>query len=182
MNVERLTGSAQLLLADIEAELAKTHGLRSDSQISRRDFLAAQQGANSGHQFARQKRLGEIVVRTGFEADHFVERVALCGEHQNGQCLAFGAQTAAYFQTILFADHQIQHEQIVRLALQITVEPFAVLHNAYLKTVAGEKALQHVAKFGFVVEYDDFRGPFHARLLKRAVALRRAMAGGTSRV
>ena len=85
--------------------------------------------------------------------------IALRGQHQDGQRLSFGAQTAADFEAVLLADHQIEHQQIIRLALQIAVEPLAVFHDAHFESVAGEKPLQHVAQFGFVVEHDDFRGP-----------------------
>ena len=47
------------------------------------DPSTTQQGLDSSHKFARLERFGDIVVSTGFQSDHAIDRIADNGEHDD---------------------------------------------------------------------------------------------------
>lgn len=151
----------QRLLADVERERAETQPLRRDRRLAGRHLLSPQQRADAGHEFVGEKRLRQVIVGARLETDDLVRGVAFRGEHQDRQRLAFRAQAPAHAQAVLGLHHQVEHQQVVRFALEQAVEPLAVGDRAHLEAVAGQEALQHVAQLGFVVEHDDPAGLFH---------------------
>ncbi|CAG4921475.1 hypothetical protein R54767_04816 [Paraburkholderia gardini] len=176
MHLDRLAAMQQRLCADVELIFAEAQPLRGHGRHARGHFLAAQQRTDSRDQFVGQEGFRKVVVGTGFEAHHAVDRIALRGQHEDGQRLSFGTQPPAYRQPVFRFHHQVQHEQVIRLALQVAVELLAVGDDAHVEPVTGQEPLQHVAQFGFVVQHDNPVDLVHdaspARIgIQRAIAL-----------
>ncbi|MCY1245111.1 hypothetical protein D9M68_987230 [compost metagenome] len=75
--------------------------------------------------------------------------------------MALGPQALADGEAVLGLHHQVEHQQVVRLALQVLVELLAVGDRAHAEAVPGQEALQHVAQLGLVVEHDNPVHLFH---------------------
>ncbi len=72
-----------------------------------------------------------------------------------GSVMPSGTQPPADGQAILGRHHQVQHEQVIGLALEVAVQLLAIGHGAYAEPLAGQEALQHVAQLGLVVQHKD---------------------------
>ena len=81
--------------------------------------LPAQHGVDARDQLARIERLGEVIVGAHLQADDAIDVLALGGEHDDRHRLAGAAQAAAYRQAVLAGQHQVEHEQVRRIALQL---------------------------------------------------------------
>ena len=77
---------------------------------------AAHDRGDPGDQFARGKRLGQIVVRTGFKPANHVILGTARGQHDDGNMsrALIAAQAAAHFDAAGALDHPVEHHQIGR--------------------------------------------------------------------
>mmetsp|Transcript_21671 Transcript_21671/g.84405 ORF Transcript_21671/g.84405 Transcript_21671/m.84405 type:complete len:428 (+) Transcript_21671:1981-3264(+) len=119
---------------------------------------AAQHRVDAGQQFARIEGLGEIVVRADLQADDAVHVLDLGGQHDDGRAVVGGAQPAADGQAVFAGQHQVQHDQVHRLAGELLVQGPAVLGQQHLEAFLGEVAPQQVADAGVVVDDEDAVG------------------------
>ena len=89
-----------------------------------RDALAmpAQHRVDARDELARIERLGQVVVGAHLEADDAVDVLALGRQHDDRHGLAGAAQAPADGQPVLAGQHQVEHDQVRRVALQLLVE------------------------------------------------------------
>jgi len=72
---------------------------------------SAKDGANTGDQFARIERLGEIVVGAGFEAGNAVGVIAAGSEHDDGY-LRMQANAAENFAAVENRQHDVEDDDL----------------------------------------------------------------------
>ena len=110
---------------------------------------------HAGQQFARVEGLAEVVVGADFEADDAVDVLALGGQHDDGRAVVGGAQAAADRQAVFAGHHQVEHDQVDRVAQQDAVERLAVFGHDDLEAFLRQVAAQQVADAGVVVDDHD---------------------------
>jgi hypothetical protein len=123
--------------------------------VTRHGPLRPQPAQNSGqprHQFARQERLGEVIVRAHLQPQHAVDRIAARSEHDHRRGIARSPQPAHHRQAILARHHQIEHDHVGRLALQRRVHCLAPVHRAHGIAMLRQETLQQRAQFRIVVD------------------------------
>ena len=102
-------------------------------RIARRN--TPQPRMNTRHQFARRKRLGQIIVRALRKAQFFVRIFAARGEQDNRQ--RGGGGLAAQFgnprHTVAIGQHPVQHHQIGQAGAQDVGSSLHVLRAAHVK-------------------------------------------------
>ena len=102
-------------------------------RIARR--RTSQPRMNTRHQFARRKRLGQVIVRALCKAQFFVGIFAACGEQDNRQ--GGGGGLAAQFgnprHTVAIGQHPVQHHQIGQAGAQDVGSSLHILRAAHLK-------------------------------------------------
>ncbi len=111
---------------------------------------------NAGQQFAWVEGLAQVVVGTDFQANDAVHVLTFGGQHDDGCAVAVGAQAAADRQTVLARHHQIEHDQIDRIALQHPVERLAVFGQDDFEAFLHQVAAQQVADSDVVVQHQNF--------------------------
>lgn len=116
----------------------------------------AQHGGEAGHQFARLKGFGQVIVGAGFQSDDAVDRVAPGRQHHDGCHVARCPKTPANGQPVLTGHHQIQHDGVCWLSRQLPVQCRTAVYCAGLKTVLAQKPAQQRAKFAVVINNDHF--------------------------
>jgi hypothetical protein len=87
---------------------------------------AAQHGVDAGQQFARVEGLAQVVVGAHFQAHDAVHVLALGGQHDDRRAVVGGTQAAADRQAVFAGHHQVEHDQVDRLAQQHAVQRLAV--------------------------------------------------------
>src|SRR5512138_1265252 len=55
---------------------------------------------DTGDQFARVERFGQVVIRTQFETQDLVDILITSSEHENGGCIVHSTQTTTDFEAI----------------------------------------------------------------------------------
>ena len=84
--------------------------------------LAAQHRVDACDELARIERLRQVVVGAHLEPDDAVDFLALRGEHDDRHRFARAAEASAYREAVLAGQHQVEHDQMRRIALQLLVE------------------------------------------------------------
>jgi hypothetical protein len=113
---------------------------------------------HAGQQFARVEGLAQVVVGADFEADDAVDVLALGGEHDDRGAVVGRAQAAADRQAVLAGHHQVEHDQVDRVAQQDAIERLAVLGHDHFEPFLRQVAAQQVADAGVVVDDHDLVG------------------------
>src|SRR5574343_151077 len=130
--------------AEVESEGAKAHHLVL-ARGGAGGFLrrtTAQHGVDAGQQFAWVEGLAQVVVGAHFQAHDAVHVLALGGEHDDGCAVVGGTQAAADREAVFAGHHQVQHDQIDRVAQQDAVERLAVFGQDDFQPLLGEVAAQ----------------------------------------
>jgi hypothetical protein len=70
-----------------------------------------------------------------------------------------GAQPAADRQAVFARQHQVQHDQVHRVACHHAVQRLGVLGQQHLEALLRQVAAQQVADAGVVVDDEDAVGP-----------------------
>ena len=76
-----------------------------------RGFVAAQDGADAGGQFARVERLRQVIVGAEFQADDAVDIFAARGQHDDRD-FALLAQAAQDFEAVDARQHDVEHDEV----------------------------------------------------------------------
>jgi hypothetical protein len=78
---------------------------------------AAKHGAHARHQFARRKRLDDVVVGAGIEARHAICLAPLGGQHDDRQLARslLGAQLAQEVDTAAIRQHPVEDDEVGQL-------------------------------------------------------------------
>jgi len=74
---------------------------------------AAKKCAETGEEFAKFERLGQIIVGAVIEPGDAIFDGVSSGEHENGNCGAGLAEAVANFKTAEAGKHDVQNDQIV---------------------------------------------------------------------
>ena len=119
---------------------------------------AAKHRVDARQQFARVEGLGEIVVGADFQADDAVNVLALGGQHDDGRTVIGGPQTAANRQTVFARHHQIEHDQVNRVAQHDSVQRLAVFGQYDLEAFLGQVTTQQVTNAGVVIKDENLVG------------------------
>ncbi len=101
---------------------------------------AAQHGMDACQQLPGVEGFGQIVVRTDFQADDAIHVFAFGREHDDGRLVVGCAKPAANGQAVFARHHQVQHDQVDRIAQHDPVECFAVFGKDHLEPFLGEVA------------------------------------------
>ena len=100
----------------------------------RRD-MAAQHRADPRHQLARRERLGDVIIRTGFQPQYLVALIAARGQHDNrnvaGACI--GAKLFRQDHTAGIRQHPVQQDQIRQIAAYLLPRAIRVFGAQCLK-------------------------------------------------
>ena len=119
--------------------------------------LAAQDGVDARDELARVERLRQVVVGAHLEPDDAVDVLALRGQHDDRDVLARAAHPAADRQAVLARQHEVEHDEVRRIALQLPVEIARVGKRRDLEALLGQVARQEVAQAHVVVDDEDLR-------------------------
>jgi hypothetical protein len=114
--------------------------------------LAAQHGMDARHQLARVEGLGQIVVGADFQPDDAIHFVALGGQHDDGDRVGRTAQAAADGEAVFARQHQVEHDQVVQLALQRAIHALGIRHGLDREPLVGEVALEQLAQAQVVID------------------------------
>ena len=108
---------------EIEDERAERHPARLQRRARRRAIaMPPQHRVDARDQLARVEGLGQVVVGAHLEADDAVDLLALGREHDDGHVLPGAAQPPANAEAVLAGQHEVEHDQVRRVALQPLVE------------------------------------------------------------
>ena len=141
---QRLAGEGHLVATGVDHQFAHRHG----GLVLRLQFglLASQDGLDPGGEYPRAERLGDVVVGPPLEPCHHVALLALGGEHDDRDVAGLGValEPTADLEPVDHRQHQVEHDQVGRLAA-----------NHFERLVAGGHAADAVALLGEVVA-DEF--------------------------
>ena len=122
---------------------------------------AAQHALDPRQQFAGFERLGDIIVRPGFQPDDAVHRVGRGSDHDDADPAAALAQPARQREPVLAGKPDIEHDQARQLAVDQPAQRGAVLYAVDPELVAGQVVDQHVALRRLVLDHYDMRSIVH---------------------
>ncbi len=132
---------------------------------------AAQHRFNPGHQLARGKGLGDVVVGAHFETQHAVVFAGAGGEKDDGNGGEAGviAQPAAHVHAIAAGNHDVEQEQRGRSALGIGNQIGGGVKQPRLKSCGFKMVLHKAGDIGFVFENEDALAQNSSSLAPRSV-------------
>src|SRR5579883_1797831 len=145
-------GGIQLEVAELQNLL-----MRRTAILAPAPALAAQNRANTRHQFLEAKRLGQVIVGPGIQPRDAIAHVVFGGEHQDGNILRgrVGAQPSANLQAVHPRQHNIQDDQIGVDALSRR-QPLGAIHRCfYQKALVLESELDKLDDVLLVVDDQD---------------------------
>ncbi len=120
--------------------------------------MAAQHRVDARDELARIERLGQVVVGAHLEADDAIDVLALGRQHDDRHRLAGAAQAPAHGETVFAGQHEVEHDQVRRVALQLLVELARVGKRRHLEALLGQIAGEQVAQAHVVVDDEDLGG------------------------
>ena len=118
---------------------------------------------------------GEVVVGAHLEPDDAVDVLALRGQHDDRHVLARAAQPPADGEAVLAGQHQVEHDEVRRVALQPLVEVARVGDRAHVEPLAGQVARQQVAQPHVVVDDEDAHRGRRRFRVHRVIGTRRGV-------
>ena len=119
--------------------------------------VAAQDGLDARDELARIERLRQVVVGAHLETDDAVDVLAFCRQHHDGDVFTGGAQAAADREPVLAGQHEVEHDEMRRVALELLVELARVGERCDLESLLGKISGQEVAQANVVVD-DEYLG------------------------
>ena len=119
--------------------------------------LPAQHRVDARDELARIERLRQVVVGAHLEPDDAIDVLALRRQHDDRHAFAGAAQPAADGEPVLAGQHEVEHDEVRRIALQLLVEVARVGQRRDLEALLGQIARQEVAQAHVVVDDEDLR-------------------------
>ena len=120
--------------------------------------------AHAREQLARRERLGHVVVGALHQAADLVVLRAARRQHQDRHAGPRRAQPAADLHAVEPRQHQIEHDEVERLAQPGLDARDAVADRGDLVAVARSRSTMPVAQAGFVFDHEDAHASMvHAR-------------------
>ena len=120
--------------------------------------MAAEHCVDARDQLTGIEWLCEVVIGAHFQADNAIDVLALRRQHDDRDRLARPAQAAAYRQPVLAGQHQIQHHEMRRIALQLLVDVARVHQRGDLEPLFAEIAGEKVAQTRIVIDDENLGG------------------------
>ena len=120
--------------------------------------VAPQHRVDPGNQFARIERLRQVVVGAHFQTDDAIDVLALGRQHDDRHRFAGAAQPPAHGESILAGQHEVEHDEVGRVALELAVEVARVGERGDLESLFAQIAGQQVAQADVVVDDENLRG------------------------
>ena len=117
-------------------------------------FGAAQHGADAGQQFARVAGLGEVVVGAELQPDDAVGVLAHGREHDDRRAFA-DREAATDGQAVLARQHDVEHDQVDRAAVQGLLHLAGVAGGFDLVAVLAQEVGHDVADARIVVDHQN---------------------------
>jgi hypothetical protein len=124
--------------------------------------MPAQHRVNARDEFARVERLRQVIVRAHLQSDDAVDILTLRRQHDHRHRFSGPSQPPADREPVLARQHQVEHQQMRRIALQLLVELPCVGERLHLESVLGQVADEELAQARVVVDHQDlWNGLFH---------------------
>ena len=142
--------------AEVEHVAAEADAALGGGRARRRALaVTPQHRVDARDELARVERLRQVIVGAHLEADDAIDVLALRGQHDDGRRVARAAQAPAHRQAVLAGQHQVEHEQVRRVALQALVEVARVGQRGDLEALLAEIAGEEIAQAHVVVDDED---------------------------
>src|SRR5204863_1312201 len=106
--VEGFAAARYLATAQIDLDIAKGVAILLFGD----GVGAAKYGLYPGQQFTNRKRLGDVVVRSQFEADYLVYLLSARGQHDDGNGSPLGLELLADIQAAHARHHDVEYDQV----------------------------------------------------------------------
>ena len=106
-------------------------------------------------QLARLEGLGQVVVGADLEADDAVDVLDLGRQHDDRRHVVGGTQPATDRQAVFAGQHEVEDDQMHRLAGEQAVQRLGVFGEQDLEAFLGQVASQQVANAGIIIDDDD---------------------------
>ena len=136
----------------------------------------AQVGLDARHQLARGERLGDVVVGAQLQAEDLVELLAARRQHDDRD-VALGADALADLEPVEPGQHQVEHHQVDRLAVDHLEGVVAARGGDHREPGVAQRVLDDGADGLLVLDDEDAVGQRRtSRSLRRMVAARPATA------
>ena len=119
--------------------------------------LAAQHRVDARHELARVEGLRQVIVGAHLESDDAVDVFAFRRQHDDRNALARGAQATADRQAVLARQHEIEHDQMRRVALELPVDVARVGKRGHLEPLLGQVPRKQVPQPHVVVDDEYLR-------------------------
>ena len=146
------------------ARLVEREAFELDAFVPVVGRRAAQYRIDARDQLAGREGLGDVVVRTAFEARHLVTLFRSCGEHDDGQLAGFpvSLERAGELEAAHVGQHPVDEHEIGSAVCERSAGGTAVFRFTHFKTVTLEAERDHLADRAFVFDYQNLFGG-HAR-------------------
>src|SRR5215212_7650368 len=107
-------------------------------------------------------RLGNIVVRPGFQPDDAIHRVTRGSDHDDADPATALTQPARQRKPVFAGKPNVEHDKARQLAVDQPAQRRAVLYAVDPELVAGQIVDQHVALRYFVLDHYNVRSIVHS--------------------
>src|SRR5471032_2226504 len=152
----------EFLVRERDVHALARHASAQDIDVKIRDleyirlayYAASQQSSDAQHEFGERERLDEIVVRAQFQAVNTIPDVIARGQEYDWQ-VAFRAQRLHDLPAVQAGQHDIEHDQLVRMRQRLMQTIGAVADQVDLIPGLGEPLLQIVAGLAVVFYNQD---------------------------
>ena len=112
---ERLAIDAYLVRFSVDGEVAEAAGGGGECGPAPAPARAAQHRLDAGDQLAWREGFGQVVVRADREADQLIHLIGTGRQHDDVR-IGEGTELAANFQPVHLGEHQVEHDDVGRLA------------------------------------------------------------------
>ena len=163
---EFLGGELDLVAVDLHDMAVDVHRQHAVGQaaVGRRGAMrAAQQRADAGHHFVRAERLGDVVVGAELEPDDAIGFLGLRRQHddRDRRGVGVGPDRAAQLQAVEPGQHQVEHHQVGRVALDLRHDVAPGRDQRRQEAGLAQVVLEQAADIGIVFGDEDPCGRPH---------------------
>lgn len=139
-------------LLRVNLELLSENGLELESR-KRSPSCSTQERLYARQQFSNIEWLGEIIIRAGIEAAHFIGRLDASGEHENSRVDPALSQLAAHRETIRTRQQDVQKNQVESASSHSFERSAAFSGTLYGIALRGERIAQRERQVRII--FDD---------------------------
>lgn len=140
-----LAAAADLVCRNVD------HDVGDAQQFGRLLFRTAQASTHSRHQLLRLERLHDVVVRTGFEAEHDVDGVGLGRQHHDGHA-GIRTQNSAYVDPVHSGKHEIEQDEVGPGLTHCRERQGSVAYHVGIETLTTQHDREHLGECRVVVD------------------------------